>query len=63
MRQKARGEPLSPYEWLSLKSFIDFGHRFDLLERGELGCPNVPAKFKFAFRAARAIVPLGRIAT
>src|SRR5262245_66010756 len=24
------GEPLSPYEWLSLKSFIDFGHRFDL---------------------------------
>jgi hypothetical protein len=27
------------------------------------GCPNVPAKFKFAFRAARAIVPLGRIAT
>jgi hypothetical protein len=24
------GGPLSPYEWLSLKSFIDFGHRFDL---------------------------------
>src|SRR5262249_36688664 len=24
------GEPLSPYEWLGLKSFIDFGHRFDL---------------------------------
>ena len=24
------GEPLSPYEWLSLKSFVDFGHRFDL---------------------------------
>jgi Alpha 1,4-glycosyltransferase conserved region len=24
------GEFLSPYEWLSLKSFIDFGHRFDL---------------------------------
>ena len=24
------GESLSPYEWLSLKSFIDFGHRFDL---------------------------------
>jgi hypothetical protein len=30
LRQEARGEPLSPYEWLSLKSFIDFGHRFDL---------------------------------
>jgi Alpha 1,4-glycosyltransferase conserved region len=24
------GEPLSPYEWLSLKSFVDFGHDFDL---------------------------------
>ena len=24
------GGPLSPYEWLSLKSFIDFGHDFDL---------------------------------
>jgi Alpha 1,4-glycosyltransferase conserved region len=24
------GESLSPYEWLSLKSFIDFGHDFDL---------------------------------
>ncbi|MBV8751464.1 MAG: hypothetical protein JO328_01230 [Hyphomicrobiales bacterium] len=24
------GECLSPYEWLSLKSFVDFGHRFDL---------------------------------
>jgi hypothetical protein len=24
------GQPLSPYEWLSLKSFVDFGHRFDL---------------------------------
>lgn len=24
------GESLSPYEWLSLKSFIDFGHGFDL---------------------------------
>jgi len=24
------GESLSPYEWLSLKSFVDFGHRFDL---------------------------------
>jgi Alpha 1,4-glycosyltransferase conserved region len=24
------GESLSPYEWLSLKSFIDLGHRFDL---------------------------------
>jgi Alpha 1,4-glycosyltransferase conserved region len=24
------GGPLSPYEWLSLKSFIDLGHRFDL---------------------------------
>lgn len=24
------GGSLSPYEWLSLKSFIDFGHRFDL---------------------------------
>jgi hypothetical protein len=24
------GEPLSPYEWLSLKSFTDFGHGFDL---------------------------------
>jgi hypothetical protein len=24
------GEPLSPCEWLSLKSFVDFGHDFDL---------------------------------
>jgi len=24
------GEPLSPYEWLSLKSFVDCGHDFDL---------------------------------
>jgi len=24
------GEPLSRYEWLSLKSFVDFGHDFDL---------------------------------
>jgi hypothetical protein len=24
------GGPLSPYEWLSLKSFVDFGHDFDL---------------------------------
>lgn len=24
------GEPLSPYEWLSLKSFVDCGHGFDL---------------------------------
>jgi Glycosyltransferase sugar-binding region containing DXD motif len=34
MRQRFQsfwwGEPLSPYEWLSLKSFADFGHAFDL---------------------------------
>lgn len=34
MRQRFQsfwwGEPLSPYEWLCLKSFIDFGHAVDL---------------------------------
>jgi hypothetical protein len=50
------GDPLSPYQWLALKSFIDHGHRYVLYSYGRL---DVPAGVEV--RDAGTILPQARV--
>jgi len=50
------GDSLSPYEWLSMKSFVDHGHRYTLYTYRELEVPT-----GVELRDASAILPENRM--